>query len=102
MKVLHLVSRYRWTGCAEPAVNLCRFLAAAGVDSRLCCVPRGSLEREARELGTLFAPATALGRNYTPWGILSAARRLARDVAPGGVGPLHAPTPPDPSPARPP
>jgi len=92
MKVLHLVSRYRWTGCAEPAVNLCRFLAAAGVDSRLCCVPGGSLEREARELGTLLAPATALGRNYTPWGILSAARRLARYVASEGIDLLHAHT----------
>jgi len=92
MKVLHLVSRYRWTGCAEPAVNLSRSLVALGVDSRLCCVPGGSLERQARELGTLLVAATRLGRNYAPWGILSAARALARYVDSEGISLLHAHT----------
>jgi len=92
MKVLHLVSRYRWTGCAEPAVNLCRFLRKAGADSRLCCVRGGSLEGQARRLGTRLADAAPLGRNYTPWGILGAARSLASYVASEEIDILHAHT----------
>ena len=92
MRVLHLISRYRWTGSAQPAVNLCRFLAAAGIDSRLCCVPGGSLEREALESGTRLVAATRLGRDYTPWGILSATRRLARYLRSEGIDLVHAHT----------
>jgi L-malate glycosyltransferase len=92
MKVLHLVSRYRWTGCAEPAVNLCRFLAKEGADARLCCVPGGSLELRARELGAQIVPAARLGRDYTPWGILRAARSLARHVARERIDLIHAHT----------
>jgi glycosyltransferase involved in cell wall biosynthesis len=92
MKVLHLVSRYRWTGCAEPAVNLCRYLQKAGADSRLCCIPGGSLERHARDLGTRLVDAAPLGRNYTPWGILGAARSLARYAADEMIDILHAHT----------
>jgi glycosyltransferase involved in cell wall biosynthesis len=92
MKVLHLVSRFRWTGCAEPAVNLCRHLRMAGADSRLCCVPGGSLESRARELGAEMAFAAPLGRDYAPWGILGAARSLARYVETEGIDLLHAHT----------
>jgi glycosyltransferase involved in cell wall biosynthesis len=92
MIVLHLVSRFRWTGCAEPAVNLCRHLQKAGADSRLCCVPGGSLEERARELGTRLASAAPLGRDYTPWGILGAARSLARYVDAEGIDLVHAHT----------
>jgi len=92
MKVLHLVSRYRWTGCAEPAVNLCRYLRKAGADSRLCCIPGASLDHQARELETPLVDAAPLGRNYNPWGILSAARSLVRFVAAEEIDILHAHT----------
>ncbi len=92
MKILHLVSRYRWTGCAEPAVNLCRHLEKAGADSRLCCVPGGSLERRAKEMGARLVDAAPLGRDYTPWGILGAARKLSRHVAAEEIDLLHAHT----------
>jgi glycosyltransferase involved in cell wall biosynthesis len=92
MKVLHLVSRFRWTGCAEPAVNLCRHLNHAGVESRLCCVPGGSLESRARDLGAVLAFAAPLGRDYTPWGIVGAARSLSRYVQTEGIDLLHAHT----------
>jgi glycosyltransferase involved in cell wall biosynthesis len=92
MKVLHLVSRFRWTGCAEPAVNLCRHLQKAGIDSRLCCVPGGSLESRARELGATLAFAAPLGRDYAPWGILGAARILSRYVESEKIDFLHAHT----------
>src|SRR5213593_4219106 len=92
MTILHLISRYRWTGSAEPATNLCAFLEKAGEDSRLCCIPGGSLEREARARGVRLLQAAGLGRNYTPWGILAAARSLARCVQRERIDLLHAHT----------
>src|SRR5262245_24098735 len=89
MIVLHLISRYRWTGSAEPAVTLCAMLAKAGVDSRLCCIPGGSLEREAVERGVTPLPYARLERNYTPWGILGTARALARAVKRERIDLIH-------------
>jgi glycosyltransferase involved in cell wall biosynthesis len=92
MTILHLISRYRWTGSAEPAVNLCAFQAKAGAEARLCCIRGGSLEREATDRGVHFVNAANLGRNYTPWGILSSAASLARCVERDRVDLLHAHT----------
>src|SRR4030095_3067391 len=92
MTILHLISRYRWTGSAEPAVSLCAFQAKAGADVRLCCIPGGSLEREPQGRGVRFLTAAKLGRNYTPWGILATARSLARCVSREGIDILHAHT----------
>jgi glycosyltransferase involved in cell wall biosynthesis len=92
MVVLHLISRYRWTGSAEPAVTLCATLAKTGVDSRLCCIPGGSLEREARERGVPVFSYAGLERNYTPWGILGTVRALARTVERERIDLIHAHT----------
>ena len=90
MTILHLISRYRWTGSAEPAVNLCAFQAKAGTDARLCCIPGGSLEREARERDLVMLDACDLSRNYKPWDILASARRLAQSVEAQRIDLLHA------------
>ena len=92
MVVLHLISRYRWTGSAEPAVTLCATLAKAGVDARLCCIPGESLEREAAARGVSNFPYARLDRNYTPWGILSTAGGLARAVERESIDLIHAHT----------
>lgn len=39
MRVLHLFSNCRWTGPAEPALNLCVALRARGVDADFACAP---------------------------------------------------------------
>jgi len=39
MKVLHLFSNCKWTGPAEPALNLCVALRAAGVEADFACTP---------------------------------------------------------------
>ena len=44
MKVLHLFSNKRWTGPAEPALNLCVSLRQLGVEADLACAP-GSGDR---------------------------------------------------------
>jgi glycosyltransferase involved in cell wall biosynthesis len=56
MKVLHLFSDWRWTGPAEPTVDLCRALAKEGVEVALACrrpvegYPQ-SIRSKARERG---------------------------------------------------
>lgn len=39
MKVLHLFSNSKWTGPAEPALNLCVALRALGVEADFACAP---------------------------------------------------------------
>lgn len=39
MRVLHLFSNAKWTGPAEPALNLCVALRARGVDADFACAP---------------------------------------------------------------
>ncbi|MBI4557801.1 MAG: glycosyltransferase family 4 protein [Candidatus Hydrogenedentes bacterium] len=39
MKVLHLFSNAKWTGPAEPALNLCVALRRAGVEADFACAP---------------------------------------------------------------
>ena len=39
MKVLHLFSNAKWTGPAEPALNLCLALRDRGVDADFACTP---------------------------------------------------------------
>ncbi len=39
MKVLHLFSNAKWTGPAEPALNLCLALRRAGVEAEFACAP---------------------------------------------------------------
>lgn len=40
MRVLHLFSNSKWTGPAEPALNLCLALRRLGVDADFACAPR--------------------------------------------------------------
>ena len=39
MRVLHLFSNCKWTGPAEPALNLCLSLRSLGVDADFACAP---------------------------------------------------------------
>ena len=39
LRVLHLFSNCKWTGPAEPALNLCVALRAAGVEADFACAP---------------------------------------------------------------
>jgi len=56
MRLLHLFGDYKWTGPAEPTVNLCLRLREMGHDVRLACCPAPDprlrfLETKAREAG---------------------------------------------------
>lgn len=56
IRVLHLFSNSKWTGPAEPAVNLCRALLERGVQVSFACAPRAGsgfnrVQAEARGHG---------------------------------------------------
>jgi glycosyltransferase involved in cell wall biosynthesis len=71
MKVLHLFSDWKWTGPAEPVVNLCRELQALGVEVLLACrrPMEGypvSIEGRAKERGVKVSTAFHLNRYLDP------------------------------------
>lgn len=71
MRVLHLLSDWRWTGPAEPVVNLCRALQELGLDVELACRSpmEGypvSLEGMARERGVRVVTRFHLNRYLSP------------------------------------
>ena len=39
MRVFHLFSNCKWTGPAEPALNLCLSLRKLGIDAAFACAP---------------------------------------------------------------
>lgn len=56
MRVLHLFSNYKWTGPAEPAVNVCLGLRRLGIHADFACSKRGadmegSVAEEVRRRG---------------------------------------------------
>ena len=56
MRVLHLFGDWKWTGPAEPTLDLCLELRSRGIDARLLCPPASagastSLAASARERG---------------------------------------------------
>ena len=65
MRVLHLFSDWKWTGPAEPAVELAAALAKRGVDVRFACSPlpfdaEDAIGKRAPERG--IQPITTLER----------------------------------------
>ncbi len=93
MRVLHLFGDWKWTGPAEPTLDLCIELRALGVDVTLACQPAppdasGNLPAQARARGLEPVHPFRLERS------LSVARPLAdiRAIAEacGGYDILHA------------
>lgn len=71
MRVLHLFSDWKWTGPAEPVVNLCRELQAVGIEVLLACrrPMEGypvSIEGRAKERGVKVTTAFHLNRYLDP------------------------------------
>ena len=71
MKVLHLYSDWRWTGPAEPTVNLCHALGRLGIEVILACSPPldgypVSLAEEARKRGLRVLTNFYLHRYLNP------------------------------------
>jgi len=70
MRILHLFSNTKWTGPAEPVVNLCRSLQESGVEVTLACARgrRGAasaVAQRARESGLATVQSLSLDKHFS-------------------------------------
>ena len=94
MKVLHLFSNCKWTGPAEPALNLCVALRAQGVEADFACAPDAGksinkIVETARDRGIEPVLAMHLRKNRRFWKNLSDRRTLGRILDAGGYDIVH-------------
>ena len=86
MKVLHLFSNSKWTGPAEPVVNLCYALRQRGIDVTLACArglvrgPGSPVAERAREKGIKTVTDFRLGKHMNVRRTLSDAWRLRKYI----------------------
>ncbi|MBI4230887.1 MAG: glycosyltransferase family 4 protein [Planctomycetes bacterium] len=72
MRILHLFSDWKWTGPAEPALDLVAAQREIGLDVTLACTPlpfeaRDTIEAHARRRGIEIRTDLALRKHYHPW-----------------------------------
>ena len=100
MRIVHLYANWKWTGPAEPAVNLAASLARLGHE--VTFLPGRSIRgldnqiaAHARERGLSVEEGLTLDKHFRPIANLTARRRLARILR--GLEPdlLHCHTPND-------
>lgn len=88
IRVLHLFSNSKWTGPAEPAVNLCRVLHDLGVSVSFACAPKAGsgfnrVQSEVRGYGMEPLAFLRLSKHRHPlknWLDVRALRRYLRTV----------------------
>lgn len=95
MRVLHLYGDSRWTGAAEPTLELCCELRALGVDVSLACNPEepevlNSLPRQALKRGVPLCFDFALNRRLNALDNLRDIRRLGAYCEREEIDLLHA------------
>ena len=96
MKVLQLLSDWKWTGSSEPVTSLCKALAEEGVDVTLAYRkapsgrPKGrSVEKEVHERGIKASDALRLNRYFSPADWIYDLRHIRRFVEKEGVDIVH-------------
>ena len=85
VKALHLLSNWRWTGPAEPAVNLCSALRKCGVETSFACGTEPSdrdnaIRRRAEELELPIYHGLRLRKHFSPLSNWFDARKLATQL----------------------
>lgn len=94
MKVLHLFSNSKWTGPAEPALNLCVALRRLGVEADFACSPDSGnsinkVVETARDRGIEPVLAFRLKKHHSPVSNLFDRARLVRFVQAHGYALIH-------------
>lgn len=94
MKVLHLFSNFKWTGPAEPALNLCLALRKLGVEADFACAPGGmdtvnKIVTTARDRGLEPILRFRLPKHFNPLTSLLDRRALGRFLAERDYGLVH-------------
>ena len=80
-RILHVLSDWKWTGPAEPTVNLCCALRDQGHDVWLACQPtpdyaKQSIEWKANERGVATVLSMSLKPSFAPGAFLRDAKIL--------------------------
>ncbi|MFP4501434.1 MAG: glycosyltransferase family 4 protein [Candidatus Hydrogenedentota bacterium] len=93
MKVLHLFSNHKWTGPAEPAVNLCLALRARGIEAGFACSGDGPADNKvvaiARDRGIEPILAMYLRKHRHPVKNFADRRTLRTLLDAGGYDIVH-------------
>lgn len=95
MRVLHLFGDWKWTGPAEPTLDLCLELRALGVDLDLACpeappdAAPGSLPARARERGLIPLHPARLERSLSLFKNLRDAKAVAEVSRPYDIVHVH-------------
>jgi len=76
LRILHLASTKRWTGVAEPMLNLAFHQKGLGHDVWIGCGPGRSLEKQAELWGLSFLPGLCLSGRMNPFEIFPDIRTL--------------------------
>lgn len=85
MRVLHLLASHRWTGAAEPAVQLAQTQAASDFTVRIAFAGGGGIEREVADRGLDGTTAIPFDRGLNPLrriGDLQALRGIIAEFKP--------------------
>lgn len=94
LRVLHLFSNCKWTGPAEPALNLCLTLRRMGVDAEFACAPDAGASvnkvvETARDRGLEPVLEFRLNKHRNPWDNFWDRRALRRRLAARPVDLVH-------------
>ena len=97
MKILHLYSDWKWTGPAEPAIQMCQALEAQGHDVTFACRATPpehadadeSVEMKAAEAGINFTTQFGLNRYFGIKDTVHDLHALPRYLSSAGVDVLH-------------
>ncbi len=99
MKILHLYSDWKWTGPAEPALNLCMALKKSGHDVTFACrkamddypfPPNSeSVEKSAHERGIIPVTSFNLNKHFRFFEAVSDIRKLVPYMNSEGFDLLH-------------
>ncbi len=94
LRALHLFSNCKWTGPAEPALNLCLALRRRGIDAQFACAPEAGssvnkIVETARDRGLEPVLDFRLGKHRNPWNNFLDRRALRRWLDAHPVDLLH-------------
>jgi glycosyltransferase involved in cell wall biosynthesis len=96
MRVLHLLSEWKWTGPSEPVVSLCEALREVGIDARIAFMrapsifPEKTVEKEVSLRGIPRCTSLSLNRYFSPKEWIRDMRHLRRYVSKEGIDVVHA------------
>ncbi|MFQ5646761.1 MAG: glycosyltransferase family 4 protein [bacterium] len=89
LRIIQMISNYRWTGAADPAVSLAAELRRMGHEVLFICGGKGSLEEEAEKRDLAMDTSLNLGRTNGPAALVRDFFRLKKIITDFQADVLH-------------